>query len=153
MNRLIIPFLFVACLFVTACSNDDEPVVLDSIVGTWVEQYPPNFISDGFITWTFGQDGSMIVTSVSIWAEDANTAFDYTLSAPDKTLTIGGDIKNAEGETVHDNFVAYDIVKLTKDEMTLHRSWINTAYDDLAPEDKNSFLLGSWQDVTFTRSK
>ncbi len=153
MKRLIIPFLFVACLFMTACSNDDEPVVPESIIGSWDEQYPPDLQTDGFIRWNFNLDGSLIVTSVSVWTGDIHSEFDYTISEDDKTLTIGGEIKNAEGEMVRDNFVVYDVVKLTKDEMQLHQTWVNTAYDDLAPEDKNSFLLGSWKDVTFTRLK
>ena len=33
MNKLLITLLFFASLFMSACSNDNEPVVLDNIYG------------------------------------------------------------------------------------------------------------------------
>ena len=40
MKKQVTIFMFIACLIMTACSNDDEPIVIDNIVGTWHVQYP-----------------------------------------------------------------------------------------------------------------
>lgn len=66
-------------------------------------------------------------------------------------MTISGYITNSEDELVHDKFAVYDVVKLTKKELRIKQSWVNTDYDNLEPENKNAFLLGGYKDVIFKK--
>lgn len=54
MKKQVTIFMFIACLIMTACSNDDEPIVIDNIVGTWHVQYPAGLqtedLSNGLLT-------------------------------------------------------------------------------------------------------
>lgn len=152
MNKLIIPLLFIASMLLTACSDDDEPVVVDNIVGTWVKQYPEGLQTEGFIDWVFNTNGELNVKVSDVFAGDSSIKYDYALSDKDKSLTISGYIKNVEGETIHDKFAIYDVVKLTKKELRIKQSWVNTNYDSLEPEDRNAFLLGGYKEVTFKKS-
>lgn len=52
---------------------------------------------------------------------------------------------------VHDTFAVYDVVKLTNHELRIKQSWVNMTYDDIDHDDKNSFLLGGWKEVSFKR--
>lgn len=151
MNKLIIPFLFITCLFMTACNDEDEPVVLDNIVGTWTKQYPEGLQTEGFIEWSFNTSGELAIRVYDVMAGDSSTKYDYVLSEENKSMTISGYITNSEDELVHDKFAVYDVVKLTKKELRIKQSWVNTDYDNLEPENKNAFLLGGYKDVIFKK--
>lgn len=145
-------FLLVACPFMTACS-DDEPVVLDNIVGVWNKQYPEGLQTEGFIEWVFTSSEELDIRVYDVFAGDYTFKYDYTLSEKKKSIEISGSIKNSEGETVYDKFAVYDIVKLTRKELQIKQSWVNMNYEDLEPENKNVFLLGSYKEESFKRSK
>lgn len=151
MNKLFIPFLFISCLFMTACSDEDEPVVLDNIVGTWTKQYPEGLQTEGFIEWIFNPSGELDIRVHDVMAGDTSTKYDYALSEENKSITISGNIKNSEGKLVYDKFAVYSVVKLTKKELRISQSWVNTDYDNLEPENKNAFLLGGYKDVVFKK--
>lgn len=108
MNKLIIPLLFIASMLLAACSDDDEPVVIDNIVGTWVKQYPEGLQTEGFIDWVFNTNGELNVKVSDVFAGDSSIKYDYALSDKDKSLTISGYIKNIEGETIHVELIFND---------------------------------------------
>lgn len=153
MNKLIIPFMFIVYLFTTACSKDDEPLAFNNIVGSWTKQYPEGVQTEGFIEWTFFNTGELNIRVYDVFAGDSSTEYEYDLSEENKSITISGNITNSEGELVHDKFAVYDIIKLTKKELRIKQSWVNTTYDNLEPENKNSFLLGGYKDVIFKKIK
>lgn len=148
--KLSIIFSFMACLLMTACSND-EPVVLENIVGTWDLQYPEGLQTEGFTEWGFESNGTLSIRVCDAFAGDYTSKYTYSISKEDKSITISGDIKNMEGETVNDRFASYEIVKLSKKELRIKQTWVNAKYDDLAPEDKNVFLLGGYKEESFRR--
>ena len=150
INKLVLPIFSIVLLFATACS-DDEPIVMENIVGTWSEQYPSGLQTEGFVTWDFSNLGALTIRVYDAFAGDNSNTYDYILSEEQKSITIAGDIKNSNGIMVHDTFAVYDVVKLTKQELRIKQSWVNTSYDELAPDEKNSFLLGGWKDVSFKR--
>lgn len=152
MNKLLITLLFFASLFMSACGNDNEPVVLDNIVGTWTKQYPEGLQTEGFIEWSFNTSGVLDIRVYDVMAGDSSTQYDYVLSEENKSMTISGYITNSEDELVHDKFAVYDVVKLTKKELRIKQSWVNTDYDNLEPVNKNAFLLGGYKDVIFKKS-
>lgn len=152
MNKLLISFLFISCLFMAACGEDNEPVVLDNIVGTWTKQYPEGLQTEGFIEWSFNTTGELDIRVYDVMAGDSSTKYDYILSEGNNSITISGNIKNSDGEIVHDKFAVYDVVKLTKKELRIKQSWVNPNYDNLEPEDRNAFLLGGYKEVTFKKS-
>lgn len=152
MNKLLITLLFFASLFMSACGNDNEPVVLDNIVGTWTKQYPEGLQTEGFIEWSFNTSGELDIRVYDVMAGDSSTQYDYVLSEENKSMTISGYITNSEDELVHDKFAVYDVVKLTKKELRIKQSWVNTDYDNLEPVNKNAFLLGGYKDVIFKKS-
>lgn len=151
MNKLLITLLFITCLFMTACNDEDEPVVLDNIVGTWTKQYSEGLQTEGFIEWSFNTSGELDIRVNDVMAGDSSTKYDYVLSEENKSMTISGYITNSEDELVHDKFAVYDVVKLTKKELRIKQSWVNTDYDNLEPENKNAFLLGGYKDVIFKK--
>ena len=155
MNNLnrsrMLPFLFIACLFMTSCSDDNEPLVLNNIEGTWIKQYPEGLQTEGFVEWTFKTTGELDVRVYDAFAGDSSTKYDYVLTAENKSITISGNITNSEGEVVRDKFSVYDVIKLTKKELRIKQSWVNTTYDNLEPENKNPFLLGGFKDVVFKK--
>lgn len=151
MNKLLITLFFITCLFITACNDEDEPVVLDNIVGTWTKQYPEGLQTEGFIEWSFNTSGELDIIVYDVMAGDSSTKYDYVLSEENKSMTISGYITNSEDELVHDKFAVYDVVKLTKKELRIKQSWFNTSYDNLEPENKNAFLLGGYKDVIFKK--
>ncbi len=144
--------LIVVCLSLSACS-DDEPVVLDNIVGGWVLKYPAGLQTEGFVEWNFTSSNELDIRVYDVFSGDISSKYDYKLSEEKKSLTISGNIKNMEGEVAYDTFAVYDVVKLTKKELRIKQSWVNTSYEDLAPEDKNVFLLGGYKEESFKRSK
>lgn len=75
----------------------------------------------------------------------------YSISEENRSITISGDIKNIDGDATTDKFAIYEIVKLSKKELRIKQSWLNTSYDDLDPEDKNDFLLEAYKEVSFRR--
>ncbi len=150
MKKLSILFLFVACLIMTACSKD-EPVTLENIVGAWDLQYPEGLQTEGYVEWEFNSNGQLFIRSYDVFAGDHTSRFDYLISEEKKSLTISGDITDSEGETVHDTFAIYTIDKLSKKELLIKQSWVNTKYEDLAPEYKNVFLLGGYKEESFRR--
>ena len=107
--------------------------------------------TEGFVTWDFSNLGALTIRVYDTFAGDNSNTYDYILSEEQKSITIAGDIKNSNGIMVHDTFAVYDVVKLTKQELRIKQSWVNTSYDELAPDEKNSFLLGGWKDVSFKR--
>ena len=151
MNRLLMIISITACFFMAACSDDNEPVVLDNIVGTWTKQYPEGLQTEGFIEWSFKTSGELDIRVYDVMAGDSSTKYDYVLSEENKSMTISGYITNSKGEIVHDKFVVYDVVKLTQKELRIKQSWVNKDYDNLEPENKNAFLLGGYKDVLFKR--
>ncbi len=155
MKKFIYPILFIAAIFLSACS-DDEPVVTDNVVGSWNLQYPEGLQADGFVDWSFSPTGTLEIKVSSIFSGDHFSQFEYSLSEENKTLTISGDITDAEGHTVRDRFAVYDVVKLTKKELRIKQTWVNTSYtnyDNFPPENQNSFLLGGYQEETFRKGK
>ena len=152
MNKLIIPLLFIACLFMVSCADDNEPVVLDNIEGTWTKQYPEGLQTEGFIDWSFSTRGELVIRVYDVFAGDSSTKFDYVLSNENKSVTISGYIINSKGELVHDKFAIYDVTKLTNKELRIKQSWVNTNYDNLDTENKNAFLLGGYREVMFKKS-
>lgn len=152
VSAIILPLLFITALVMTSCS-DEEPVVPDNIVGTWDLQYPDGLQTEGFIEWSFGSSGELRIQVYDVFSGDSFTSFDYALSEEKKTITISGNIINSAGETVHDTFAVYDIVKLTKSDLHLRQSWVNTGYNHLEPEDMNAFLLGGYKEPSFKRSR
>lgn len=151
INKLVLPVLSIVFLFVTACSDDDDPIVMENIVGTWSEQYPSGLQTEGFVTWDFSDLGSLTIRNYDAFAGDHTNTYDYTISEEQKTITIAGDVKNSNGMMVHDKFAVYDVVKLTNHELRIKQSWVNTTYDDIDQDDKNSFLLVGWKEVSFKR--
>ncbi len=151
MKKTITYLMFIACLIMTACSNDDEPIVIHSVVGTWNVQYPAGLQTEGFTEWSFNTSGELSIRTYDVFAGDHTSTYDYSISEENKSLTISGDIKNAEGETIHDKFAIYEIVKLTKKALRIKQTWLNTGFDDLSPEDKNVFLLGGHKEESFRR--
>ncbi len=152
MKNLIIPLIFIACLFMTSCSHGDEPIVLDNIVGCWTLQYPEGLQTEGFVEWTFNSNGELIIQTYDVFSGDYTSMYDYSISEENKSLTISGNINNAEGETIHEKFAIYEIAKLSKKALQIKQSWVNTSFEDLAPEDKNVFLLGGFKGESFNRS-
>lgn len=151
MKKQVTIFMFIACLIMTACSNDDEPIVIDNIVGTWHVQYPAGLQTEGFIEWSFNSNGELSIRNYDVFAGDYTSEYVYSISEEDRSITISGDIKNIDGEAITDKFAIYEIVKLSKKELRIKQSWLNTSYDDLAPEDKNDFLLEAYKEVSFRR--
>ena len=151
MYKFLIPFLFIVSLFATSCSAGNEPVVPNNIVGTWTKQYPEGLQTEGFIEWSFQTTGELYIKVYDVFAGDSSTKYDYVLSEENKSITISGHITNAEGELVRDKFAVYDVIKLTKKELRIEQSWVNTTYDNLEPENKNVFLLGGYKEVIFRK--
>lgn len=151
MKKPVTIFMFIVCLIMTACSNDDEPIVIDNIVGTWHVKYPAGLQTEGFIEWVFTSNGELSIRNYDVFAGDYTSEYVYSISEESKSITISGDIKNAEGETITDKFAIYEIVKLSKKELRIKQSWLNTSFEDLAPEDKNDFLLEAYKEVSFRR--
>lgn len=150
ISAIILPLLLIISIAMTSCS-DDEPVVTDNIVGTWLLQYPDGLQTEGFIEWSFGSSGELRIQVYDVFSGDSFTTYDYALSEEKKSITISGEITNSKGETVYDTFAIYDIVKLTKTELHLMQSWVNTGYNHLEPENMNAFLLGGYKDASFKR--
>lgn len=152
MKKLIIPLLFITCLFVASCVNDDEPVVFDNVGGTWTKQYPKGLQTEGFIEWAFKTTGELYIRVYDVFAGDSSMKYEYVLSEENKSITISGNITNSDGLLVNDKFAVYDVIKLTRKELRIKQSWVNTNYDNLESENKNVFLLGGYKDVIFKRS-
>ncbi len=152
MKKLIMLFLFVACLFVAGCSHDDEPVVAENVVGTWILQYPEGLQTEGFVEWEFNSSGELLIRTYDVFAGDHSSKYDFSISEENRSLTISGEIVMAEGETIQDTFAIYEIVKISKKEMRIRQKWMNSKYDDLKPEDKNAFLLGGYKEESFKRN-
>ena len=101
--------------------------------------------------WTFKTTGEVDVRIYDAFAVDSSTKYDYVLTEENKSITISGNITNSEGVVVRDKFIVYDVIKLTKKELRIKQSWVNTIYDNLEPENKIPFLLGGFKDVVFKK--
>ncbi len=152
MKKLIVFALFTAALFATACDKE-ESLPLDQIAGVWCKQEPAGLQTEGFVTWSFDEYGVLEVRVYDVFSGDHVNPYEYRLFEDHRSLAVLGDIRNADGVVVRDTLVLYEVVKLTKNRMRLRRTWVNTAYDGLAPEEKNTFLLDGYTDVSFKRSK
>lgn len=73
MNKLLITLLFITCLFMTACNDEDEPVVLDNIIGTWTKQYHDGLQTEGFIEWSFNTSGELDIRVYDVMSGDSYT--------------------------------------------------------------------------------
>ncbi len=151
MKKLSVLLMCVAGLIMTACSKD-EPVSVENITGTWDLQYPEGLQTEGYVEWIFNSNGQLLIRSNDVFAGDHTSSYEYSTSEQNKSLTISGEITDSEGNTAHDAFAVYEIVKLSKKELKIKQTWVNTKYDDLAPEDKNAFLLGGYKEESFKRS-
>lgn len=150
MKKLSIILMCVAGLIITACSKD-EPVTVENIVGTWDLQYPEGLQTEGYVEWKFNSNGQLFIRSYDVFAGDHTSGYDFLISEENKSLTISGEITDSEGNTTHDAFAVYEIVKLSKNELQIKQTWVTTKYDDIAPEDKNAFLLGGYKEESFRR--
>ena len=88
MKNFLIPFLFIACLFMSACSDDNESLVLNNIEGTWIKQYPEGLQTEGFVEWTFKTTGELDVRVYDAFAGDSSTKYDYVLTEENKSIAI-----------------------------------------------------------------
>ena len=80
MKKQVTIFMFIACLIMTACSNDDEPIVIDNIVGTWHVQYPAGLQTEGFIEWSFNSNGELSIRNYDVFAGDYTSEYVYSIS-------------------------------------------------------------------------
>ncbi len=152
MKKLIVDFLFIACLFMPSCSNENEPIAFANILGTWTVKYPEGLQTEGFVTWSFNSKGELIIYSCDAFAGDHTSMYDYTISEENNSILISGNLKISDREIIHDTFASYEVVKLSKNELQIKQSWVNDDYADFAPEDKNVFLLGGYKEVSFKRN-
>lgn len=98
MNKLIIPFLFIACLFIVACSNDDEPKPEISCeyfeATTWDAQlegstYPSGYpLSDHFVMQFLTKDRGKCIPSYG----DTDYDGQFTYSITKDMITFNGSI-------------------------------------------------------------
>lgn len=98
MNKLIIPFLFIACVLMTACSNDDEPKI--ELTGeyleatTWDAQldcstYPSDYpLSDHFVMQFLTKDSGKCIPSYG----DTDYDGQFTYSITKDMITFNGSI-------------------------------------------------------------
>lgn len=98
MKKLIIPFLFIACLLITACSNDDEPQI--ELTGeylsatTWDVQlegstYPNGYpLSDHFVMQFLTKDSGKCIPSYG--ENDYDGQFTYSINKD--MITFNGSI-------------------------------------------------------------
>ena len=123
MNKLIIPFLFIACLLMTACSNDDEPKI--ELTGEYLEA----------TTWDAQLDGSAYPTGSPL---SGHFVMQFLTKDSGKCIP-------SYGETYYDGEFTYYI---RKDMITFNGSL--TGNWTVKERTKSKMVLQSFQPYEFT---
>lgn len=95
--------LFAAVLLaagLSGCQKADQ-VMPDRLLGTWCKEYPEGVVTEGGVSWTFGEDGVLQVRVYDVFSGDYKKDFAYQLSLDGRTLKVwepmyGGDPAWAE---------------------------------------------------------
>lgn len=95
---LLVTVLLVAGL--CGCQKVDS-VMPDRLLGTWCKEYPEGVVTEGGVSWTFGEDGVLQVRVYDVFSGDYKKDFAYQLSLDGRTLKVwepmfGGDPAWAE---------------------------------------------------------
>ncbi len=123
MNKLIILFLFIACILMTACSNDDEPKI--ELTGEYLEA----------TTWDAQLDGS---TDPSGYPLSDHFVMQFLTKDSGKCIPSYGD-------TAYDGQFTYSI---TKDMITFNGSIVGNW--TVKERNKSKMVLQSFQPNEFT---
>lgn len=109
-------FFFILSAMICLCSCKKDNVDTSKIFGTWHECYDdPNFIMDGYVTYTFDKDGTCTLHSYD--ALSGNEYVDkhqYTIT--DKVITLTTAATESEAST------SYRIVRLDDKEMAWQKT-------------------------------
>ena len=73
----------------------------DRLLGTWCKEYPEGVVAEGFVHWTFGENGALHVRVYDVFFGDYETDYVYLLGPDGRTLKVwepmlGGDPAWAE---------------------------------------------------------
>lgn len=119
MKKTIFTTLAIAIsLLLLASCDDDELEVSDAnILGSWVEDYSdyPYYISEGRLTWSFGNDGFAAIHIYDVFAGDYDNFKTYKIGL------LGKNVISLDNVTSDYSGEDYTIKKLTKNEMEWER--------------------------------
>lgn len=96
MKRLSI-ILAAALLVAGLCGcRKENPVDAGLLPGTWCKLYPEGVVTEGGVSWTFGEDNKLEVRVYDVFAGDFRTEYVYRVESDGRTLFIwepmyGGD--------------------------------------------------------------
>ena len=96
MKRLSI-ILAAALLVAGLCGcRKENPVDAGLLPGTWCKLYPEGVVTEGGVSWTFGEDNKLEVRVYDVFAGDFRTEYVYRVEPDGRTLFIwepmyGGD--------------------------------------------------------------
>lgn len=96
MKRLSI-ILAAALLVAGLCGcRKENPVDAGLLPGTWCKLYPEGVVTEGGVSWTFGEDNKLEVRVYDVFAGDYRTEYVYRVEPDGRTLFIwepmfGGD--------------------------------------------------------------
>lgn len=101
MKRLM--SLLASVLLVAGLCGCEKVNVVDPecLTGTWSKVYPEGVVTEGGVSWTFGEDGVLQVRVYDVFAGDYRTEYMYRVGSDGRTLRIwepmlGGDPAWAE---------------------------------------------------------
>ena len=66
-----------------------DPVDPGCLPGTWCKVYPEGVVTEGSVSWTFGEDNKLVVRVYDVFSGDYRKEFVYRVGPDGRTLTIG----------------------------------------------------------------
>jgi len=74
-----IAFAMLAAISLASCSNDDEDFDANNIVGTWQKVYDKGVVSEGYVEYTFSDNGDCDIYASDVFAGDTTIHRGYML--------------------------------------------------------------------------
>ena len=71
--------MMVAALSLASCSSDDEDYDVNNLVGTWLKVYDEGVVSEGFVEYTFSNNGDCDIRVYDVFAGDTTLHRGYVL--------------------------------------------------------------------------
>ena len=74
-----IAFAMLAAISLTSCSSDDEDFDANNLVGTWQKVYDKGVVSEGYVEYTFSDNGDCDIYASDVFAGDTTIHRGYML--------------------------------------------------------------------------
>ena len=152
MKKSLIAFLlFIGAMVMTGCKDDDQPVTMENVVGSWVIQHPAGVQTEGFVTWTFKPDGRLIISVCDVFAGDSESEYFYELFEHDKSIHVSGFVTEPDEEVSKCAFADFYVTSLKSNELRLNRYWLNEGPDWVT--ESNPFRFPDRENINFARNR